>query len=115
LGKAHKDKKTSGRKALEEAIELNKTNAIDIADTLVGNFIMNENEFTQENIGRIVEYADPGNNGYRLLFNIDQDPLAKVAIDNDAFRLRVKKEYLHPAFKYLFELVFRRYVELKDE
>jgi hypothetical protein len=115
LGKAHQDKKTSGKKVLDDAIEQNKTKAVDIADSLVGNYIMNEDEFTQENIGRVVEYVDPGNNGYRLLFNSDQDPLAKVAIDNDAFRLRIKKEYLHPAFKYLFELVFRHYVELKDE
>jgi hypothetical protein len=113
-GKAH-DKGISGKVAMDEAIENNKTKATDISDFIVGNYIMNEDEFTQENIGKALEYADPGNNGYRMLFNTDNDPLSKIGIDNDAFRLRIKKEYLNPAFKYLFELVFRHYAELNEK
>jgi hypothetical protein len=96
------------------AIEENKKEAVDISDYIVGNYIMNEDEFTVENIALALDKSDPGNIGYMTVFgNVIQDDEVHsegVIIDNNAFRLRVKKEYNNPATKQLFEIVFSNFI-----
>jgi hypothetical protein len=103
------------KKMYEDAQEsVIKGASIDIADTLVGEYIVNEDEFTSENIALSLDKADPGNVDYLYVFGEPVDPeedylgeQPKVFIDNNAFRRRVKKEYSVSAFKYLLELLFR--------
>jgi hypothetical protein len=114
LGKASSNG-IGAKQLLKNAIEENKKNATDISDYIVGKFIMNEDDFTVENIALALNVSDPGNIGYLYVFgeadsedNIEQ---GKVFIDNNAFRLRIKAEYNNPAMKYLFELVFSGLVD----
>jgi hypothetical protein len=90
------------------AVENNKNNAIDIADDLVGKYIVNEDEYNVDNILSALEASDPGNEGYRYLFSgiYNEEVDSNVIIDNDAFRKRIKMEYLFPSMKYAFELAF---------
>jgi hypothetical protein len=107
------------KELFEKAKEENIRSAADIADYIAGNYIMDENEFTSENIGSALDKADPGNEGYLYLFGcspegeFQEGETQRVYIDNNAFRLRVKKEYLNPAVKYLFELVYAGRLESK--
>jgi hypothetical protein len=102
-----------------DAQKENIDKATDIADYIVGNYIMNEDEFTGENLAAALEIADPGNEGYLYLFGnssgeegYKEGEIQEVFIDNEAFRRRIKKEYLNPAVKYLIELVFSRRVSI---
>jgi hypothetical protein len=96
------------KKLYLNATENNQKNAIDIADDLVGKYIVNEDEFTSENILSALEASDPGNEGYRYLFSgiYNEEVNSNVIINNEAFRRRIKMEYLHSGMKYLFELVY---------
>jgi hypothetical protein len=114
LGKA-KEKDIDGKQLFRNAIEENKKTAIDISDYIVGNYIMNEDEFTFENIALALDRSDTGNMGYQYLFGVPDGvgeiALGEVIIDNNAFRLRVKSEYNNLALKQLFEIVFSRLVD----
>jgi hypothetical protein len=109
------EKEITGKQLFKNAIEENKKSATDISDYIVGNLIMNEDEFTVENIAIALDKLDPGNVGYQYVFGeagsdggVEQ---GEVIIDNNAFRLRVKAEYANPGMKYLFELVFSKLLD----
>jgi hypothetical protein len=117
LGKCIESGKTLSE-ALKEAEENNIKNNIEVADSLVGNYILDENEFTSESIALALDRSDPGNLAYLYLFGEPVDPehsvtgpLESVYINNNAFRLRVKKEYLDTSIKYILETVFRKNIE----
>jgi hypothetical protein len=110
------EKGLDGKQLLEKAITLNKEKAIDIADTLIGQYILNEDEFTSDNIAKALELSDPGNTDYIYLFgeaeieeNDTRLELPNVIINNEAFRLRIKYEYSSQAMKYLFEIIFDKF------
>jgi hypothetical protein len=109
---------SNGNKIFENALMLNKRTGTDVADTLIGQYIYNEDEFTSDNIAKILELSDPGNIDYIYLFgesdiedNSDVAILPNVIINNQAFRLRVKYEYSRPAMKYLLEIEFSKLIE----
>jgi hypothetical protein len=112
LGKGMENKLTH-KQILMNAIENNKKTSVDVSDDIVGKYIMNEDEFTTENILAAIEIADPGNVGYRYVFGgiYNEEYDSNVIIDENAFRLRTKMEYLLPGVKYLFELVFTKNVD----
>jgi hypothetical protein len=114
LGKGLENEK-DGNQLFKEAVEVNRHHAIDIADYLVGNYIMNEDEFTAENIALALDKSDTGNVAYQYVFgeviNNTEVEVGDVFIDNNAFRLRVKSEYNNPAMKQLFEIVFSKLID----
>jgi hypothetical protein len=105
----------SPKKALEEAELINETESVGIADTLLGAYIFDEDEFSDENIITALEAADPGNELYKTLFGeagqmYKESPdayripvISNIAVNNIAFRLKVKTEYLKPGMKDLIE------------
>jgi hypothetical protein len=117
LGKCIGSKKML-KDALKEAEDINIKENIEVSDTLVGNYIFDEDEFTSENIALALDRSDPGNLAYLYLFGEPIDPrndvtgpMETVYIDNNAFRLRVKKEYLEASIKYILETIFRKNME----
>jgi hypothetical protein len=107
---------------INNAIKANMSENIDISDAIIGQYILNEDEFNSDNIAKYLTLSDPGNIDYTYLFGEGESTLDKedsgkndmvisnVVINNEAFRLRVKYEYSNPAMKYLFELTFTKFV-----
>jgi hypothetical protein len=110
---------TDTKQLMDAAININKKDAIDISYTIIGQYLYNEDEFTSENIARALELADPGNADYIYLFGESDNMsgngvgsmiIPNVIINNEAFRLRMKYEYSHPSMKYLFEIMFNKFI-----
>jgi hypothetical protein len=113
------EKGLDGEKIIKLANENNEKNAIDIADSIVGEYISNEDEFNSDNIAKALNISDPGNEDYLYLFGESEGgiedeikiaELPNVIIDNNAFRLRVKYEYSQSGVKYLFETAFNKLI-----
>jgi hypothetical protein len=117
IGQCISQNKTT-HEVFKEAEEAAVKENVEIADYMLGKYILDENEFTSENIAGILDKADPGNLAYLYLFGepvdpkkINEGPLQTVYIDNNAFRLRIKKEYLNPGIKYCLETIFRKNIK----
>jgi hypothetical protein len=114
VGKVILEKNTLDN-ALHNAYITKEESNQDIVDSLLGTYILDEDEFTDDNIALALEAGDPGNELYMKLFGeasaLDPgDPssyqfatIRNVSIYNIAFRLKVKSEYLKEGMKELIE------------